>query len=61
MNRIEYINKINTYAARFVLKVEGFNGSNLYDINMHAEGFLIPILNEVFKSSKYRRSPLSKR
>ena len=48
MNRIEYINKINTYAARFVLEVEGFNSSNLYDINIHAEGFLIPVLNEVF-------------
>jgi len=48
MNRIGYLNKINTYAARFVLEVEGFNASNLYDINIHAEGFLIPILNEVF-------------
>jgi hypothetical protein len=48
MNRINYINKINTYAARFVLEVEGFNASNLYDINIHAEGFLIPVLNEVF-------------
>ena len=48
MNRIGYINKINTYAARFVLEVEGFNSSNLYDINIHAEGFLIPVLNEVF-------------
>lgn len=48
MKRIEYINKINTYAARFVLEVEGFNASNLYDINIHAEGFLIPVLNEVF-------------
>lgn len=48
MNRLDYINKINTYAARFVLEVEGFNTSNLYDINIHAESFLIPILNEVF-------------
>ncbi len=48
MNRIEYINKINTYAARFVLEVEGFNKSGLYDINIHAEAFLIPVLNEVF-------------
>jgi hypothetical protein len=48
MNRLTYINKINSYAARFVLEVEGFNSSNLYDINIHAEGFLIPVLNEVF-------------
>lgn len=48
MNRANYLNKINTYAARFVLEVEGFNASNLYDINIHAEGFLIPVLNEVF-------------
>lgn len=48
MNRIGYLNKINTYAARFVVEVEGFNASALYDINIHAEGFLIPVLNEVF-------------
>lgn len=48
MNTIGYINKINTYATRFVLEVEGFNASNLYDINIHAESFLIPVLNEVF-------------
>ncbi len=48
MNRIEFINKINTYAARFVLEVEGFNAANKYDINIHAESFLIPVLNETF-------------
>lgn len=48
MNRIGYINKINSYAARFVLEVEGFSASSLYDINIHAESFLIPVLNEVF-------------
>lgn len=48
MNRITYTNKINTYAARFVVEVESFNASSLYDINIHAEGFLIPVLNEVF-------------
>lgn len=48
MNRIGYLNKINAYAARFVLEVEGFNASSLYDINIHAESFLIPVLNEVF-------------
>jgi hypothetical protein len=48
MNRIEYINKINTYAARFVLEVEGFNAANQYHINIHAESFIIPVLNEIF-------------
>lgn len=47
MNRIEYINKINTYAARFVLEVEGFNAIGNYHINIHAESFLVPVLNEV--------------
>ena len=48
MNRINYISKINVYAARFVLEVEGLNASSHYDINIHADGFLIPVLNEVF-------------
>lgn len=48
MKRIELINKITSYASRFVLEVEGFNTNNLYDINIHAENFLIPVLNEVF-------------
>lgn len=48
MKRIDCINKIVTYAARFVLEVEGFNATNQYHINIHAESFLIPVLNEVF-------------
>lgn len=48
MNRMMHIAKINTYSTQFVLEVEGFNASSLYDINIHAEGFLIPVLNEVF-------------
>ena len=28
MNRIDFTNKINTYAARFVLEVEGFNATS---------------------------------
>jgi hypothetical protein len=44
MRRIDYINKITTYAARFVLEVDGFNGSAQYHINIHAENFLIPLL-----------------
>lgn len=48
MNRIDYINKINTCASRFVLEVEGFNAIGNYHINIHAESFLVPILNEIF-------------
>jgi len=48
MNRIDHINKITTYAARFVLEVEGFNATSQYHINIHAESFLIPVLNETF-------------
>ena len=48
MNRIDFLNKITSYAARFVLEVEGFNAANKYDINIHAENFLIPVLNETF-------------
>lgn len=48
MRRIDYINKITTHAARFVLEVEGFNATNQYHINIHAENFLIPVLNEIF-------------
>lgn len=47
MNRIDYINKINTYAARFVVEVQGFNAISNYHINIHAESFLVPVLNEV--------------
>jgi len=48
MNRIEYLNRINNYATKFVLEVEGFNAANQYHINIHAENFLIPILNQVY-------------
>ncbi len=48
MRRIDYSNKINTYAARFVLEVQGFNATGQYHINIHAENFLIPVLNEIF-------------
>lgn len=48
MNRIDYINKINTCAARFVVEVEGFNAIGNYHINIHAENFLVPLLNEIF-------------
>lgn len=64
MNRIEIIGKINTCAARFVLEVEGFNAIGNYHINIHAESFLVPVLNEVFglqlenlNSTQYKNFP----
>lgn len=51
MNRIEYINKIIKYAALFIHEVEGFNALNHYHINIHAESFLVPVLNEIFELS----------
>jgi hypothetical protein len=48
LRRVELINKITTYSARFVVEVEGFNATSQYHINIHAESFLIPILNEVY-------------
>ncbi len=48
MNRIESIGKIVKYSSIFVNEVEGFNALNQYHINIHAENFLVPVLNEVF-------------
>jgi hypothetical protein len=48
VRRVELTNKINTYASRFVVEVQGFNATSQYHINIHAESFLIPVLNEVF-------------
>jgi hypothetical protein len=48
LRRADFINKITSNSARFVVEVESFNATNLYHINIHAECFLIPVLNEVF-------------
>ncbi|MEE1962041.1 SMEK domain-containing protein [Allomuricauda taeanensis] len=48
MNRQEKINEIVKYSSRFVAEIEGFNKLGKYDINLHAEHFLIPVLNCVF-------------
>lgn len=37
--------------ARFTQEVKQLNGSNLYDINIHAENVLIPLLREAFDFS----------
>jgi hypothetical protein len=48
MNRKDSIDKIAKYLARFVEEVKSYNDMGLYDINIHAENTLIPILNAVF-------------
>lgn len=48
MNRKDYIDAITKYTSRFVEEVKGYNSISKYDINIHAENALIPILNVVF-------------
>ncbi len=47
MNRQSIINEIIKYSSRFTEEVKSYNAQGLYDINIHAENFLIPILNKV--------------
>lgn len=47
MNRKKIIERIAELFARFKAEVEGLNALNLYDINIHAENVIIPILNKV--------------
>lgn len=48
MNRQDFINKIIKYSSRFVEEIKEYNALNLYNINMHSENFLIPVLNIIF-------------
>ncbi len=48
MNRKDRIDEIVKYSARFVGEVDGYNKIGKYDINLHAEHFLVPVLNSVF-------------
>ena len=48
MRRKDYIDEIIKYSSRFIEEVKQYNSSGLYDINIHAENFLIPVLNKVF-------------
>ena len=48
MHRKEKIEKIAELFARFRTEVESLNSLNLYDINVHAENVIIPILNLVY-------------
>lgn len=46
MNRQAYINEIIKYSSRFAEEVKQYNSIGLYDINIHAENFFIPVLNK---------------
>lgn len=48
MNKQNLINAISELFARFRAEVENLNSMNLYDINIHSENVLIPILNKVY-------------
>lgn len=48
MNRKKKIDRIAELIARFRAEVETLNSQNLYDINIHAENVIIPILNYVY-------------
>ena len=48
MNRQKYLTRISELLSRFNAEVENLGGQNLYDINIHAENVLVPLLNEVY-------------
>jgi|GEM_PF-294305 len=48
MNRQELLVRINTFLGRFTQEVKQFNEASQYDINIHAENVLIPLLREIF-------------
>src|ERR1700722_8285754 len=48
MNRKTHIDTITRFQAIFLEEVKGFVALGTYDINIHAENAVIPILNLVF-------------
>ncbi len=48
MNKQELLNRISTFLGRFTQEVKQYNNARQYDINIHAENVLIPLLKEVF-------------
>ncbi len=46
--RKDALDKITRYLREFVFEVEEYNAIGTYDVNIHAESTLIPILNAVF-------------
>lgn len=61
MKRKDHIDKIAKYLARFVEEVKAYNAANLYDVNIHAENALIPILNLVFGVELTNANALAKK
>lgn len=51
MNQETLLDKIQEYLATFVLQVKISTKNNLYDINVHSETVMIPILNILFKAN----------
>ncbi|WP_210490656.1 SMEK domain-containing protein [Rufibacter aurantiacus] len=51
MNQIDYLNKIKKYLGWYQQIVKISSANNEYDINIHSENILIPILNLVFESN----------
>nr|WKN36004.1 SMEK domain-containing protein [Tunicatimonas sp. TK19036] len=48
MNRKKALDRIAELLARFTVEVKTLNKGGLYDINIHAENVLVPIINTVF-------------
>jgi len=48
MNRSKAIARINELLSRFVAEVKAANASGLYDLNIHAENVIIPLLNRLY-------------
>lgn len=48
MNRKKSIDRISELFSRFQAEVETLNSNNLYDINIHSETVIIPLLNIVY-------------
>lgn len=48
MNKQKLIERVAELMARFRTEVETLNSINLYDINIHAENILIPLLNNIY-------------
>jgi hypothetical protein len=48
LKRKDHIDSIIKHSTRFVCEIENYNKLGKYDINLHAEHFLVPVLNLVF-------------
>lgn len=48
MNRKKIIDRVAELFARFKAEVESLNSLKLYDINLHAENVIIPLLNKTY-------------